>query len=193
MLKIVEKPKYLTDFGYVEADDIIELAQSLSPSMWDKENTLKENKYDCFHHTKHIIFRFIKNNRDPRDFYSNTIWEMVKPRVQPILLEIAAHYQYVNPVFPKVMLAQLQAGYSIDTHTDGANACLHTHKIHLPLITDPAVKFIISDRSFHLETSHAYEVNNIARHGVVNNSSVDRIHLIFEMYDDPDAASKLIS
>ena len=79
--------------------------------------------------------------------------------------------------------ARLAAGGTIAPHTDGAGSNLVTHKIHVPLITNPDALFLAGGVWTHLEAGQAYEVNNIGRHGVVNRGAQDRIHLIFEVYD----------
>lgn len=186
MLQRIEKPEHYLELGEFHCDDLIEFVNSLSSELWTQENALKENKFPCFHHTEHIIFQFIKGNKDPLDYYSNAIWDVCKPYLMPIMSSIAAQYPYKNPVFPKVMLAKLMSGSYIDPHYDGGGSNLFTHKIHLPLITDPDVKFMVEDEVFHMEPCVAYEVNNIKKHGVVNNSSIDRVHLIFEVFDKPE-------
>jgi hypothetical protein len=100
--------------------------------------------------------------------------------------EIVVAYAFEQPVFPKVMLARLAAGASIDRHTDGAGSNLFTHKIHLPIQTNERALMFIGGRSFHLKEGHAYEVNNLVPHGAQNLGSEDRIHLIFEVFDQRD-------
>jgi len=53
----------------------------------------------------------------------------------------------------------------------------------VPLVTNPGVLFLTGETWTHLEVGQAYEVNNIVRHGVVNNGDEDRIHFIFEVFE----------
>lgn len=92
-------------------------------------------------------------------------------------------YGFDKPEFPKVMFARLAAGKTIAVHTDGAGSNLHTHKIHVPLVTNPKAILTTNGESFHLEAGRAYEVNNIAAHGCQNQGADDRIHLIFEVFE----------
>ncbi|WP_264944744.1 aspartyl/asparaginyl beta-hydroxylase domain-containing protein [Sphingomonas canadensis] len=92
-------------------------------------------------------------------------------------------YRFRRPQFPKAMLARLRAHGVIERHVDGAGSNLRTHKIHVPLITNPKVVTTLGDREFHLEAGRAYEVNNVAPHAVRNDGDADRIHFIFEVFD----------
>ena len=82
------------------------------------------------------------------------------------------------------MLAKLIHGYKIDAHIDAAPRNRQIHKIHIPISTNPDVIVTIGGEEFYLEEGYAYEVNNIVRHKVVNNGNTDRIHFIFEYYNE---------
>ncbi len=82
------------------------------------------------------------------------------------------------------MLAKLAAGSYIDEHTDGAGSNLLAHKIHIPLQTNNDTTMTVNGQTKHLQKGHAYEVNNIVPHSVENNGKTDRIHLVFEVFDN---------
>ena len=54
--------------------------------------------------------------------------------------------------------------------------------------TRSADGFLIGERVYHLPEGRAVEVNNLGRHAVRNDGATDRIHLIFEYYDDDQPA-----
>ena len=97
---------------------------------------------------------------------------------------VVAPYGYTKPAYPKAMLARLAAGHIIDSHVDGAGSNLHTHKIHIPIQTNLGAIFYVNKVPHHLEEGMAYEVNNIVPHAVENFGQTDRIHFIFEVFDD---------
>lgn len=184
MTPSVAKPATIRDLGPVDIAPLKALMLRLSETAWNREDARKENKFDCFHHTtKHVIFRFIKGNRDHRVHYSNPIWDIWKAILLPVMEKTIEPYGFVKPEYPKVMFARLAAGKKIAVHSDGAGSNLHTHKIHVPLITNPAAILTTNGESFHLEVGRAYEVNNIAAHGCRNQGDEDRIHLIFEIFE----------
>ncbi|MEP5152711.1 aspartyl/asparaginyl beta-hydroxylase domain-containing protein, partial [Planktotalea sp.] len=120
---------------------------------------------------------------DPRTHYSTPIWMIWQQMLRPLMDGITAQYGYASCEYSKIMLARLSAGAVIDRHIDGAGSNLVTHKVHVPLQTNPGAVFYIDDEERHLEVGRAYEVNNIAPHGVQNTGDEDRIHLIFEFFD----------
>lgn len=183
-MKPVAKPANFKFLCLVNVEEITLFYRSLSSKVWEIENAAKENQFACFHHTQHIIFRFIKSFKDHRVFYSNPIWEIAKPILEPVFAQVSAQYGYQNPVYPKAMLAKLQAGQMIDGHTDGAGSNLYTHKIHIPLVTHPDVLMCIDGHTEHLEVGKVYEVNNLVMHSVQNDSYLDRVHLIFEVFNE---------
>lgn len=187
MLPLVKKPDTIIRLCEVDIEPLVARMKMLSEKVWDAENARKENNFECFHNTRHIIFRFIHANADPLNFYSTPAWPVWRPLVQPLIDKAVATYGFAKPEFPKAMLARLEAGNVIDRHVDGAGSNLRTHKIHIPLITNPGAIFMVGDTEQNLEPGWAYEVNNIKPHGVRNDGDEDRFHLIFEVFDMANA------
>jgi hypothetical protein len=185
----VRKPENILELGEVDISALKYLVARTSEQVWNLENERKENNFGVFHHTRHIVFRFIEGMRDHRQFYSNPIWDVWQENLLPVMHAASTKYNFSKPVFPKAMLARLAAGAVIDRHTDGAGSNLHTHKIHIPLQTNEKAIMFINDKPFHLRENHAYEVNNIVPHAVENLGTEDRIHLIFEVFDQVEKVS----
>jgi hypothetical protein len=182
-MKPVTKVSDVNYMTSVEISPLHEIIELLSDRVWQQENARKENNFECFHHTNHIIFRFIRGNKDPHDHYELPIGSIFKDKFLPIMKKAAEYYGYSNPVFPKAMLAKLEAGQSIDRHVDGAGSNLYTHKIHVPVITNDDVYFYVNDAPYQLLEGMMYEVNNIKPHGVDNRGNSDRVHFIFEIFN----------
>ena len=179
----IKKPANIRDLGAVDADRLVALTCRISPETWAEEDRHKENDFAVFHNTQHVVFRFIRENRDPEDFYANPSWDIWKSVLMPIMQAAIAPYDFRNPQFPKAMLAKLTAGHQIDPHYDGAGSNQRVHKIHVPLVTNSDAEFLVGNGRFHLEVGKAYEVNNIVSHGATNHGSEDRIHFIFEVFE----------
>lgn len=179
----VQKPLTVRSLGPVDVAPLVARVRQVSEQTWSSEDTRKENAFEVFHHTRHIIFRFIPENRNPLESYAKEAWPMWRPLLEPVMEAAIRDYGFEQPRFPKAMLARLAAGAIIDPHTDGAGSNLLTHKIHVPLITNPDALFLTGETWTHLEVGQAYEVNNIIRHGVVNRGGEDRIHFIFEVFE----------
>lgn len=179
----VRKPAGVRALGPVDTTALVAQVRRLSDRAWAGEDALKENAFEVFHHTRHVIFRFIPRNQDPVDFYSTHAWPLWRGLLEPIMDAVVQPYGFERPVYPKAMLARLEAGAIIDPHVDGAGSNLLTHKIHVPLITNPGALFLTGEDTCHLEAGQAYEVNNIGRHAAMNHGSEDRIHFIFEVFE----------
>lgn len=185
----VPKPAAVRDLGTVDCAELRTHVRRLSERAWQRADATKENRYGCFVHTRHIVFRFIPGNRTPLVFYSTPAWQVWQRRLLPVMAQAAAAYGYAEPIYPKAMLARLEAGHEIPLHVDTETGDSHqfTHKIHVPIETNPQATLTAGGADFHLETRHAFEVNNITAHGACNGGAQDRIHFIFEVFEGASA------
>jgi Aspartyl/Asparaginyl beta-hydroxylase len=55
-------------------------------------------------------------------------------------------------------------------------------RIHVPLITNTAAKFIIEDEVFHLKYGYGYIVDISRTHSAENNGGIPTIHFIIDRY-----------
>lgn len=192
-LRRVDKPARVRPLGAVGIERVRCQVARLSEKVWRQEDRAKETDTPCFRHTRHVIFRFITGNRDPRCFYSEPIWAVWSSVLLPVMTQATAAYGYTLPVYPKVMLARLGPGGAIDRHIDrsrdGWGSHPFVHKVHVPLETNRRAVLHVDGEDFHLEAGRAWEVNNLAVHGAFNGGDTDRIHLIFEVFDGGEEAS----
>ena len=183
----VEKPPTVRCLGSADADALAARVRRLSEQAWHREDASKENRFFGLEHTRHVVFRFIPGNRDPRRFYSQPGWLVWRQWLLPVMERVTAlGYGFAEPVFPKAMLARLGAGRRIDTHVDGdGRAGSHplVHKVHVPLQTDAKVVATVDGIGVHLAAGFAWEVNNLVPHGAFNGAATDRIHFIFEVFE----------
>lgn len=182
-LRPVVKAVAVRDLGEVSIEPLVALISRMSDKFWASQDAVKENDFSVFHSTRHVILRFPLSVHDPRAFCSHVAWAMLRSVVEPLLRQAVTPYRFSKPIFPKAMLARVKAGGIVDPHWDSGRANVVTHKIHVPLQTGPLTTFEVGDESFHLARGRAYEVNNLARHSVRNPGELDRIHLIFEVFE----------
>jgi len=186
-LRQVLKPDSYLDLGDVDIAELQKWVAGLSDKVWAQEDAKKENDFAVLRNTQHIIFRFIPIHDDPRNHYSNPIWDIWKTMLVPLMDRVARGYRHREAMYPKVMLARLPAGEHISRHKDGGGSNLYTHKVHVPLMTNSGAMFLVNETARHLEVGRGYEVNNLAYHAAENKGDTDRIHLIFEHLDCADA------
>ena len=179
----VAKPDDVRDLGPVEVGPIIELLERWSERVWEVENRSKENDFAVFHHTEHVILRFLRDQHDATSVYSRPMWAIAAPTLRPIIDAAVRPLHLVEPVITKALFARLLPRSVIDRHRDVARSHVVTHKIHVPVESDPTVVFEVGGRSTHLEVGRAYEVNNLRHHSASNPSDRPRVHFIFEVFD----------
>jgi hypothetical protein len=184
------KTTAIRPLGAVDIAALLAAVQAIPEAVWRAENAAKPNKFDVLGNTRHIVFRFIDSPRDWRHSHDCALWPAWRDLLEPVLAQAIAPYNYARPAFPRVMLARLPAGGMIAPHIDANPAAKWPHKIHIPLVTDPSVICHFGGQDHHFALGEAVEVNNLAGHWVRNDSAVDRIHLIFEVFDQdqPEAA-----
>ena len=85
----------------------------------------------------------------------------------------------------RAMAAKLLAGSVITPHTDKHPSFHCGHRIHVPITTNPRVRFMIDGQSYQFKVGEAYEINNQKMHSVMNKGAEDRITFIFD-YVPPD-------
>ena len=107
--------------------------------------------------------------------------------LQDAMTAIRNHFEADPPAgtdgsgyFIRVVLVRLAARSTIKSHRDHGYSLARTHRIHLPIITNPAVDFGISGNVRHLPAGELWEVNNRKVHGVRNPSDLSRIHAILD-------------
>ena len=168
--------------GPVDIAPLEAILARVTENLWRVESDTRPNNFACFHHTRHIVFRFC-DFQDIRVFDSYPAWKIWSRSLLPVMDRASAPYGFAQPTYPKAMFASLAAGYGIDVHTDGGAATRRAHKIHVPIRTEPAAVAIVDGVEQHLRRGHAYEINNTLPHGAFNGGSRDRVHFIFEVFD----------
>lgn len=116
--------------------------------------------------------------------------------------EWMAHTEYIPQIIEQietnygtkvglVRLLKLTPHKDIQEHKDGIFFGLHDGNIfrmHIPIFTNPQVKFYIEDRAYFLEPGKFYYMNVSKNHHVTNNSDQDRIHLVLDLVATPELA-----
>ena len=157
---------------------------AIPEAQWDAENAGKPNRFEALDRTRHIVFRFVDRFDDWRGSHDRPLWQGWRALLQPVLAAAVAPYGYARAAFPRVMLARMAPGGVIKPHRDANPAAKWPHKIHVPLLTNAAVTFYVDGIGYHFAEGDAVEVNNMGVHAVENAGASDRIHLIFEYYDE---------
>lgn len=98
-----------------------------------------------------------------------------------------AHCEYTRQVlssfeevFGRSRFMRLEPGCEVPLHCD-TNYHWHSRvRIHVPVITDPAVIFHCGDEQVHMAAGECWIFDAWRLHKVVNASAVSRVHLVFD-------------
>jgi len=155
-----------------------------NPQLWDAENVRKTFMAESPHReVSDILLRF----SDPQA--ANIGDELVCEDTPAMNVLFEAR----NLVFPlmtavrgvmlgRVMITKLPPGGRIYPHTDLRGRYANTYRrFHLPLQSAPGCIFRADDEEVFMRPGEAWDFNAHAEHEVVNNSPIDRIHLIVDI------------
>ena len=173
----------IVELGSQEINPIQKLLRDLPQTVWEShlDPTPNPNKKGVIlRKTSHVTFKFTKRRNGVFKIHFSPLWECWKPILMPILENTVRVYGYDQGHFPIIMLAKLPPKCPIIPHSDGTMDYYAPHKIHIPIETNDKAYFFINKQRYHFEEGCAYEVDNIAEHGVLNAGETDRVHLIFE-------------
>jgi quercetin dioxygenase-like cupin family protein len=80
-----------------------------------------------------------------------------------------------------VLLIKLLAGESIPEHADDGEYLDAARRHHLPIITSDETLFGVGGEKISMQEGDCWEINNSKPHYVINNSSLDRVHLLIDI------------
>jgi hypothetical protein len=73
---------------------------------------------------------------------------------------------------------RLAAGATVPSHSDTKYHWYNRIRLHIPVITNPNVRFFCGDKQTHMAAGEAWIFDTWKAHRVENQSSEDRIHLV---------------
>lgn len=145
------------------------------------EDKYRQEAFEVHHATQSIVVLFVDIDRWPDIVVKK---EPGWPRLAEIALPlmnhiISRHYEPGGTVI-RAMAAKLVAGGKIMPHVDLHPSFHAGHRIHVPITTNPRVRFMIDGQPYLFKVGEAYEINNQKTHSVMNKGSEDRITFIFD-------------
>lgn len=85
----------------------------------------------------------------------------------------------------RVMVNRIAPGGCIYPHPDTPEHCRYYSRFHVVLQSEPGVRFRAGDEWTSWETGAVFWFNNALEHEVINDSPVDRIHLVMDARCSP--------
>lgn len=82
----------------------------------------------------------------------------------------------------RVLITKVQPGKRIYPHVDSGDHARYYERFHIVLQSSPGSIFIAGDEQVNMKTGELWWFQNQIEHEVINNGSVDRIHLIVDIH-----------
>ena len=95
----------------------------------------------------------------------------------PYLEQVMASFQ---TVIGRSRLMRLEPGAEVTPHTDIDFYWRDRIRIHVPIVTDPSVRFNCDGVEIHMGEGEAWIFDNWRPHHVINGSGIRRVHLVMD-------------
>ena len=165
----------------IEKSDLYDTQRGLC-RLTNKYMTRKE-KFRVHKHTENIILTFTTNNTPYLSYTEKKLYCKFQKLIDNVLKSLQDIFNYENPVVIKLMFSKLLPRGEISKHIDEAEILRIVQRIHVPLVTNSDVTVTINNKKYKMETGKIYNFNNTLSHSVVNNSDMERVHLIIDYVD----------
>lgn len=175
----------LRDLGPVDSAALSATILAQDDDAW-KEDKYRQEAYEVHHSTESIVMLFVDIERWPELVVKREPgWPRLSDVALPLMNDIISRHYPPGGTVIRAMAAKLLAGGKITPHIDQHPSFRHGHRIHIPITTNPRVRFMIDGRPYQFKIGDAYEINNQKTHSVMNKGDEDRITFIFD-YVPPD-------
>ena len=170
----------LKELGSYDIEPLKELILAQPEDAW-WGNQYRQLEYEVHEHTQSIVMVFTDGSGWPNiEVKQESGWDLFKSAALPLMHKILEDHYPPGGTIIRAMAARLQAGGIIKPHHDGHPSFHHSHRIHIPIYTNPRVRFMIDGQPYSFEVGTVYEINNQKRHSVMNKVSEGRINFIFD-------------
>ncbi len=136
---------------------------------------------------------------DPAD---DATWGPMRPTPHlarcPYLRQVLASF---GAVLGRTRLMRLDGNAEATAHSDTNYYWMQRARVHVPVVTDPDVRFLCGDRDVHMAAGEAWIFDTWKRHNVLNPNPTRRIHLVsdtvgsaafWDLVARPDALSRFV-
>jgi quercetin dioxygenase-like cupin family protein len=174
----IDKP--LRELGSVNSTALRDAILTQEDVAWN-EDKYRQEEFEVHHATQSIVVLFVDLDRWPEVVVSQEPgWARIADVALPLMNDIIKKHYAPGGSVIRAMAAKLKSGGVINPHTDRHPSFHIGHRIHVPITTNPRVRFMIDGRPYKFVVGDAYEINNQKMHSVMNKGDEDRITFIFD-------------
>ena len=170
----------LRELGKVDISALQSAIAALGETDW-RSNKLRQSEYEVHRQTESVVLVFTDGSGWPNIEVSKEAgWDSLSEAAVPLMHQIISDHYAPGVTIIRSMCAKLLAGKVIKPHVDKHPSFHAGHRIHVPITTNPRVRFMIDGRPHQLLVGQAYEVNNQKTHSVMKKGKDGRITFIFD-------------
>jgi len=175
--------------GQVDVSPLKHLVLRLTPQHWVADST-RQSRYEVHKDTQTIALVYDADFRHSNPTLHPAM-QVFGKELERLLAPIAKYYdntvqgkrlaaEHGHGFCIRATLVRLNPGGTIDPHQDKNHSLAHSHRIHIPVLTNPQVIFHVGAQKRHMEEGEVVEINNRREHKVENPSQLERVHLIID-------------
>jgi hypothetical protein len=170
----------IRELGPVDSSALRAAILAQDEAAWFEEQ-YRQQEYDVHRQTRSIVLVFVNLEVWPDiEIHKEPGWDRLAETAIPVMHDIIQRHYPPGGAIIRAMAAKLPAGGKIAPHVDSHPSFHRGHRIHVPITTNPRVRFMIDGRPHQLKVGAAYEINNQKNHSVMNKGADDRITFIFD-------------
>ena len=170
----------LRELGPVDIDALRDAILAQEDAAW-KEDEYRQKAFEEHRATESIVMLFIDDARWPDIVVKKEPgWPRIAHAALPVMNDIISRHYAPGGTVVRAMAAKLLVGGIISPHVDKHPSFHHGHRIHVPITSNPRVRFMIDGQPYQFKVGEAYEINNQKMHSVMNKGTDDRITFIFD-------------
>ncbi len=151
----------------VDGERLVEEVQSLPPALWGTRG----GRVGVHQPTEGIFLRGYAPIEGPKPIEDREPLALL-----PYIRELIGGTIPAPPM--RCLLAKLAPDSTIKMHVDNGDYFLRTLRLHIPIVTDPAVAMYCNGRSYTMRVDEVWALNNSTFHGVRSDWALPRLHLI---------------
>ena len=152
--------------GFVDSSRLIERVLATEERAWYTDNR-RQDDYEVHAQTQSIILVFFTGWPEVHVTHAHA-WDAFNDVTMPIIDQIVATHYPPGGLILRAVLARVLPDCSI----------------HVPLVTNPKVQFMVGSERIATQPGQAFELNNKLPHSVENHGDTARIHLIVDYAPD---------
>jgi len=170
----------IRNLGPVECAALRQKVLALGEGTWTSDALRQVTFRNVHSQTQSLVLIFCDEKWPDVTVSFRSAWHYLGQLAAPVMDAIVRQHYPPGGRVLRAMMARLPPGAEIGRHIDDHPSFAASHRIHVPLLTNPLVSFIVGDARIPTEEGVAFELNNAMPHEVQNASEAPRIHFIFD-------------